>query len=61
MGVCYSCNGCGKCRTWMESLKGKCPMCDAPIAEDDTFCPRCGKPLPSPPGKAQTKRIASQL
>lgn len=50
VGACYSCNGCGKCRTWMKGLEGACPFCRKPVATGDARCPSCGRALPLPPG-----------
>ncbi len=56
MGACYACNGCGKCRVWMDELKGKCPFCQTPYQEEDRLCASCGKPLPLKPGQP-SKRV----
>ena len=56
MGVCYSCSGCGKCRTWMADLENACPFCRYPVGKDNQLCPSCGKPLPLPPGTVRKKQ-----
>ncbi len=61
MGACYGCNGCGKCRMWMEEVRGLCPKCKVRVPPDARTCPKCGFTLPLPPGMTtKTNALATK-
>lgn len=46
--MCYSCIGCGKCKTLQQGIAlVRCPHCGKMAENDALRCPSCGAPLSS--------------